>query len=83
MKLATKVPVLHACLQSNYGGYTNNSKVNLSVSLGNYHVLAKILSKNIAFMYNLSMPEIIRIEILKDLRTIRTILEKSERGVEK
>ena len=78
----TKVSVLHQCSEGiYYDGYTHDSRIVLQCKLGDYGILAKILCKNIAFIYKLSINPLIKEELLKDARTIRTILEKSEREV--
>lgn len=79
-----KVTVLVGCLDSSYvERYSHNSKVVLHINLGEYKILAKILCTNVSLLYKLKLPELIKDELIRDVRTIRTILEKSEKEVVK
>lgn len=78
-KLMTKLASSEGAIKQ----FSHESKVNLSISLGDYNVLAKILCKNTAFLYKLKLHPLVQEELLRDVRTIRTILEKSEREVVK
>jgi hypothetical protein len=73
--------VLVKCLDINSVGYSHNSRVVLHISLGEYRILAKILCANISLLYNLKISDCIKEELVRDTRTIRTILEKSEKEV--
>lgn len=64
-------------------GYRYDSKVILEIDLGRYIILAKILLKNISFLYKLGLGELIREELVRDVRTIKTILEKAEKEVKR
>jgi len=77
------VTILSRCAEGNYGGFTNNSRVLLNCKLGEYGILAKILCKNISLIHKLSIHPLIKKELLRDVRTIRTIIEKSEKEVVK
>ena len=80
--LGIKVTVLSKCANGDYlGGLTHNSRVVLHICLGDYVVLAKILCKNVSLIYNLGISQALKDELLRDTRTIRTILEKSEKEV--
>ena len=81
MALGLKITVMSRLAEGQYQGFSNNSTVVLHVKLGEYGVLAKILCKNVQFLYKIQMPQIIRDELLRDCRTIKTILEKSEKEV--
>jgi hypothetical protein len=81
--LGMSVSVLSHCANGNYGGYKNNSRVVLQVKLHEYGILGKILCRNVLFIHKLALPQIIKDELLRDMRTIRTILEKSETEVVK
>ena len=77
------VTILDRCGQNGYHGLTNDSKVVLEIRLGDYSVLAKILCKNISFIYSLGINDLLKKELLRDMRTIRSVLEKSEKEVVK
>jgi len=82
-KFKAKISVLLRCAEDKfYDGYSHSSKVILAIPLFEYHILAKILCKNISFIYKLGISDILKEELLKDMRTIKTILEKSEKGCE-
>jgi hypothetical protein len=53
----------------------------LHIGLGEYKILAKILCTNVSLLYKLKLPDCIKDELIRDVRTIRTILEKSEKEV--
>ena len=78
-----KVSILHNCAEGNYKGFSNNSKVILECKLGEYGILAKILIKNVSLIHKLAINSMLKDELLRDARTIRTILEKSEKEVVK
>lgn len=78
-----KLTVLVRCLEATYTDHTHNSKVVLHISLGEYKILAKILCTNISLLYNLKIAQCLKDELIRDVRTIRTILEKSEKEVVK
>ena len=70
-------------LNNQYEGLTHDSKVILEVRLEDYHTLAKVISKSTSFIYKLSMNPLLKEELLRDIRTIRSVLEKSEKEVVK
>lgn len=76
-----KLTVLVRCLENEYIEHTHNSKVVLHINLGEYKILAKILCTNVSLLYKLKLPELIKDELIRDVRTVRTILEKSEKEV--
>lgn len=78
-----KASILVKCSEGHYDGYSNDSKVLLHCRLGDYGILAKILCKNISLIYKLGIAQPLKEELLRDVRTIRTILEKSEKEVVK
>ncbi len=74
--------ILSKCVEKKLdGNYKYTSKVILNISLGEYKVLAKILCKNVSFLYKLGLGDLIRDELVKDVRTVKTILEKSEKEI--
>ena len=78
-----KVTVMARCAEKYLGGYTHDSIVVLEVPLKEYSILAKILCKNVSLLYNLSMNPLLKDELVRDTRTVRTILEKAEKEVRK
>lgn len=81
-KFGMKVSVLQRSIERRLPKeYTHRSRVVLHIPLGDYGILAKILCKNISFIQKLKMQDLLKVELLKDARTIRTILEKSEKEV--
>lgn len=79
--LKIKVTVLSRCAEEHFGGYSHDSKIILEIPLKEYNILAKILCKNISLLYRLGINSLLKEELLRDSRTIRTILEKSEKEV--
>jgi len=78
-----RLTVLMKCLEDKCIEHTHDSKVVLHINLGEYKILAKILCTNVSLLYKLKLPELIKDELIRDVRTIRTILEKSEKEVVK
>jgi len=81
-----KVTVLSRCAAGeNFAGYSHDSKVVLHIGLGDYSILAKILCKNIETIFKYGNWGLfdgkLRDSLLRDVRTVRTILEKSEKEV--
>ena len=68
---------------ASYCGYSHASKISLEITLGKYQLIAKIFSKDISYIYRMGLHPLIREELLRDIRTIKSILEKSEKGVKK
>jgi hypothetical protein len=60
-----------------------SGKVVLEIPVDKYHILAKILFGNVSLIYRLAIPQIIKSELVRDVRTARTIIESSEREVKK
>ena len=79
-----KASILVRCAESKeLSGYTHDSRLILEINLGDYCILAKILCNNISLIYKLGISQPLKDELLRDMRTIRTILEKSEKEVVK
>lgn len=76
-----KVSILMKCAQKGgLEGRPYNSKIVLEILAGEYAVLAKILYRNVSLIHNLGVKGILKEELIRDARTIRTILEKSEKS---
>ena len=74
------VSILTRCAQrGGLDGRPYSSKIVLEILSGEYAVLAKILCKNVSLIHNLGINRILKEELLRDVRTIKTILEKSEK----
>lgn len=61
----------------------NQSSVSLTINSKDYGLLGKIIDQNISLIYKLKLNPLIKEEMLKDFRTFRTVLEKSEPEKEK
>lgn len=64
-------------------GYRYDSKVVLEIDLGKYMILAKILLKNVTFLHKLGLGPLIRDELVRDVRTVKTIFRESRKRGEK
>lgn len=60
---------------------THNDTVVLNVRLTEYASIGSIFERHITNLYKIKMPDLFRANLAKDIRIIRSILSKSEKGV--